>query len=233
MEINSYRKEINKSLEDGIKENIIDTSTDYLEIGLDGIMESLLSESFLENIPWFKTAYGAYKGVVAYRDLAFMRKLIIFLQVLHKDEFDSKKHEEYLISLSSDPKEKAKILNSLTEIIDKILGGEKAHYLANLFRSHINGKISWIEFIGFSECLNNLNPIALNKETAKRVAELDYKADLMKGDIDSIIPFYLSVGLGLWDGERFELTKNGRLFIKCCFGTNPQPRPCMYGVQIG
>jgi len=232
MEIYSYKKEISKSLEDGIKENIIDTSTDYLEIGLDGIMESLLSENFLESIPWVKTVHGLYKGVVAYRDLGFMRKLIIFLQALHKDEFDSEKHKEYSTALSSDPKKKAKILDSLIEIIDKILGGEKAHYLANLFRAHINGKISWIEFIGFSECLYNLNPIALNRETAKRVAELDYKADLMMGDIDSIIPFYLSVGLGLWDGNRFELTQNGRLFIKCCFETNPQPRPCMYGVQI-
>ena len=134
-----YMEEANlvKSFCDSIKDPLLDT----LEIGVD----SLIENDGLKVLPIVKyvvTAYNIFDDVKGRHNL---NKLALFLKELHNNKLSYDDVKKYKDSLKDE-----KFFNSQLEysliLLDRYLDFEKVKILSNLFISHIDGKITWIEY---------------------------------------------------------------------------------------
>ena len=130
----------------------LDTAIDISEIGLD----SLLDDSILKEVPLIKTAYGVAKTGFAIREKHMLKKTLIFIDELSKNDIYNKNYIEYKEKLKTKDKFLMKELEHILIIVDRYIELNKNKILANLYYNYIDKKIDWIQFQKLSIIVDNI-----------------------------------------------------------------------------
>lgn len=130
----------------------LDTAIDISEIGLD----SLLDDSILKEVPLIKTAYGVAKTGFAIREKHMLKKTLIFIDELSKNDISNNNYIEYKEKLKTKDKFLMKELEHVLIIVDRYIELNKNKILANLYYNYIDKKIDWIQFQELSIIVDNI-----------------------------------------------------------------------------
>lgn len=131
---------------------IEDISQDYMEIGIDSIMQ----EGIIKELPIVKTIFSGGKTLMAIRERKLMRNLYIFIKELNDGSIDEEKKKKYQNKINNNSKLAEKELERLLILLEQYIDTEKAVILAKLFKAYINEEISWKDFCEFSEIVNRI-----------------------------------------------------------------------------
>lgn len=108
-------------------------------------IDSQLPDSFLKELPLLSIVVGTFNTISNIRDRLFVKKLLMFLYELKSISED--KIVEQIISIEDDNKYKTKVGEKLLYIIDKCEDPDKASLTGTLFKTFLEKKIDYDEFI--------------------------------------------------------------------------------------
>lgn len=116
----------------------------------EALLDSVLEDGVLQNIPFFDVLYKAGKIVLDVRDKLFAKKVLKFLiELKNISQHDRLK---FIKELESNTGQKAgEVLIMLLERLDHM---EKPKIIANLFKAQIRGDILMDDFVRFSHCVD-------------------------------------------------------------------------------
>lgn len=137
---------------DTLVNNSIDVGIDFLEMGLDSILE----DSILKEIPIVKTVYAISKTGFAIREKHMLKKTIIFLQQLNSNGVGNETYENYKQRLRENDEHLYKELEHVIIYIDRIVDERKMLILANLYYNYISGNFLWDQFLEMVNIVDNL-----------------------------------------------------------------------------
>jgi hypothetical protein len=132
--------------------NFEDTAEDYIELGIDSVLE----EGLLKEVPIVKTLFSTFKFAKNIYDRNLLKNLVIFIKELNSGSLDSDKKDKYKEKLDSNQKFAEKELGRVLIILNNYIDNEKTVFLARLFRAYIIQQINWEEFCEYSEVINRL-----------------------------------------------------------------------------
>ncbi len=110
-------------------ESVVELGKEYVELGLDALLES----KALESIPFVNTLVGVYKTAGHIRDQIFTDKLVHFLNPL--SEMTESERIEMTDRLNDDDKFAGKAGASLIEIIDRMESEKKPELVASFLKA--------------------------------------------------------------------------------------------------
>ena len=140
------------ALSDSISKEATSLTTDFLEIGLDAVMD----DGILKEIPILSTAVGLYKIGHSLKERHYIKKLIAFIDALNKGVADEEKREYYKSKVKDDPKRRNKELEYILLLIDRYIQTDKAQYLAIAYLNYLDNYIQWDKFVKATEILDRL-----------------------------------------------------------------------------
>lgn len=142
---------ITKDFADSLFENG-DIGVDYLEIGIDSIVENEL----IKTIPVAKTICAIIKVSTAFHEKNLLRQTLIFLQEFNARRIDAKKLEKYKDKINSNSNAREKELGRVMLLLHRYIDDEKSKILARFFYAYVNEEISWGKFSELSDALDRL-----------------------------------------------------------------------------
>ena len=161
---------------------VIDSSdivVDYLELGIDSILES----DSLKEIPIIKTFVSVGKITKSIRERNLMKNLVIFLNELNSGNIDKEKLNNHKEELIQDCKKAEKELGRILIILEQTIDNIKSAILGKLYKAYINQELDWDLFIEFSEItnrmyINDINIISLIYNN--QLSDTSNRSDLYK-----------------------------------------------------
>ena len=120
-----------------LKTDLSGVSADYMEIGLDAILE----DGLLKDIPVVNSIILLYKTGVNIRERFLIKKLLVFLTSLSDTTT-----EERLEFIQKHEKQSAKIGEELIVLLDRLDHVNKPEYVARLFKHYLNEDINLITY---------------------------------------------------------------------------------------
>jgi len=140
---------LGKVLFDSVEnDSIIDLSIDIGDLTLDMLTEN----EGIKSIPIVGLLVKSFNAVSTVRDFLFAKKILLFL----KNTNDVSLDERIKFVKKIDSREKAKIGEQILLLLDRHETIEKSKMLAQIFKSHIEGKISKIDFDRISYSIDRL-----------------------------------------------------------------------------
>jgi hypothetical protein len=130
-------KKLDATMLDTLKTDLSGVSADYMEIGLDSILE----DGLLKDIPVVNSIISLYKTGVNIRERFLIKKLLVFLTSLSDTTI-----EDRLEFISKHEKQSAKIGEELIILLDRLDHANKPEYVAKLFKHYLNEEISLIVY---------------------------------------------------------------------------------------
>ena len=128
-------KKLDATMLDTLKTDLSGVSADYLELGLD----SILDDGLLKDIPVVNSIISLYKTGVNLRERFLIKKLLVFLTSLSDTAI-----EDRIEFIRKHEKESAKIGEELIILLDRLDHVNKPEYVAKLFKHYLNEEISLI-----------------------------------------------------------------------------------------
>lgn len=98
------------------------------------VLDTLLSNNVLKEIPVLSSVVNLFKGTIAIRDRLFAEKLKRFLDDF--DSLDEKEKQKIFDKMKSDPDESNRVGKTTLIILERISEIKKAHIIAMLFISY-------------------------------------------------------------------------------------------------
>lgn len=144
--------EIIPEFNDSLMINSTDIIGDYLELGIDSILEN----EILKEIPIFKSLLSVGKISKNIRERNCLKNLAIFINELNSGNIDSEKLRLHQEELKRNSKKAEKELGRVLIILDQTIDNIKASILGKLYKAYINQVVDWDMFIEFSEITNRL-----------------------------------------------------------------------------
>lgn len=144
--------EIIPEFNDSLIINSTDIIGDYLELGIDSILEN----EILKEIPIFKSLLSVGKISKNIRERNCLKNLAIFTNELNSGNIDAEKLRLYQEELKSNSKKAEKELGRVLIILDQTIDNIKASILGKLYKAYINQVVDWGMFVEFSEITNRL-----------------------------------------------------------------------------
>ena len=130
-------KKLDATMLDTLKTDLSGVSADYLELGLD----SILDDGLLKDIPVVNSIISLYKTGVNLRERFLIKKLLVFLTSLADTAI-----EDRIEFIRKHEKESAKIGEELIILLDRLDHVNKPEYVAKLFKHYLNEDISLIVY---------------------------------------------------------------------------------------
>lgn len=130
-----------------------DTLQEYTEMTID----SFLEDGILKDIPLINTLMGVGKAVISVRDMHFIKKTLLFVEELKKDEVSIQRLAEHRKELEKDTRKAEKELETIIVYIDRCNESDKSKLLAKIYRAFYMKYIDWEEFKCYSSIIENLN----------------------------------------------------------------------------
>lgn len=205
-----------KSFGDSLTEEVFGITGEYVELGLDALVE----DGLFKDIPIVSTAVAVYRIGKSIRERHLIAKLISFLDEINKGIADGVKREEYREKFNSNDKFRNQELEYIMILTDRYISFDKPQMLAKLYLAYLDGKIKWEEFTQYAEVIDRLLPgdIYLGKDGFKyarhksdsqqRLAALGLlQGTVPNPKVDNGTLSFSSSGLN------YELTKFGRVLI--------------------
>ena len=144
-------KSLSNALENALKDSDLQSvTTDFAETFTD----SLLNEGILRDIPILGTIIGLTKATFNLNERLLLKKLIYFLSELQ--DISVEKRLKLILSIENSEKHKIKVGEKLLYIIDKCDDHITAKYVATLFSSFLNEKITYQDFLRGSTIIQKL-----------------------------------------------------------------------------
>jgi hypothetical protein len=137
-------EEISNSLKKSIENNINSINVDLSE----NIIDNLINNDSLREIPIVKSIVSLTKIGVTVRDYFFLKKVIKFLNKI--ENIDIIKKQKFLNKIDSTPQLSKRLYESICTILDRFDNEDKAEILGNLFKSLIKEKINLNMFLRLS-----------------------------------------------------------------------------------
>lgn len=128
--------------------------TNVAEVGID----VFLDEGVLKEIPIISSVISFYKIGHSIKELAYIKKLSIFIQELNNGIADDEKRKEYISQIEADRNRSQHEIEYLLLMIDRVIQYEKSRQLAKLYLSYLNKDINWISLCQYSEVLDRMLP---------------------------------------------------------------------------
>lgn len=144
--------EIIPEFNDSLIINSTDIIGDYLELGIDSILEN----EILKEIPIFKSLLSVGKISKNIRERNCLKNLAIFINELNNGNIDAEKLRLHQEELKRNSKKAEKELGRVLIILDQTIDNIKASILGKLYKAYINQVVDWDMFIEFSEITNRL-----------------------------------------------------------------------------
>lgn len=144
--------EIIPEFNDSLIINSTDIIGDYLELGIDSILEN----EILKEIPIFKSLLSVGKISKNIRERNCLKNLAIFINELNSGNIDAEKLRLHQEELKRNSKKAEKELGRVLIILDQTIDNIKASILGKLYKAYINQVVDWDLFIEFSEITNRL-----------------------------------------------------------------------------
>ena len=144
--------EIISEFNDSLIINSTDIIGDYLELGIDSILEN----EILKEIPIFKSLLSVGKISKNIRERNCLKNLAIFINELNSGNIDAEKLRLHQEELKRNSKKAEKELGRVLIILDQTIDNIKASILGKLYKAYINQVVDWDMFIEFSEITNRL-----------------------------------------------------------------------------
>ena len=144
--------EIIPEFNDSLIINSTDIIGDYLELGIDSILEN----EILKEIPIFKSLLSVGKISRNIRERNCLKNLAIFINELNSGNIDAEKLRLHQEELKRNSKKAEKELGRILIILDQTIDNIKASILGKLYKAYINQVVDWDMFIEFSEITNRL-----------------------------------------------------------------------------
>lgn len=144
------------SLEDSFIETLEkkDITQDIIDLGDAGLREIALKTNLLEELPYFRVAYGIGKFYGAFRDHFLTKKIIRFLTQFQS--LSDTERANMFADLNGDPEERNKVGEHLLAILDKCESAEKADFWGKLFKYYSLGRMTKPELLRNTLIVNNL-----------------------------------------------------------------------------
>lgn len=154
-EINT-RSSIADDLANELLNTSIDLSIDYSEIFIDGFVNN----DALKEIPIVKTLVGIAKTGISINHLFFTKKVITFIKEFNSNTIDPENLQKFRHKVNSDTKYRNKVVEQIMIYNDRFLDLKQSQISAQLFRSYVNGFITYEEFNYLNIFLEKLHPKA-------------------------------------------------------------------------
>lgn len=145
-------KSLSIAFADSLTEESISCVSDYLEIGLDAVMD----DGILKDIPIVSTAIALYKIGSSIKERHNLKKLLVFLNELNNGILDEQKRKEYQQKFQSNEKFRNQEIEYLLVLIDRYISYDKPQLLAKLYLAYLDGIIIWEELTMYAEVVDRL-----------------------------------------------------------------------------
>lgn len=145
--MSSDNKELLPAVSDSIYAPLPDLGVDYLELGLD----SLIDNSLLKDIPIVKTIASVCKMGLGIHERNMLRQLFAFVQELNSGVISPEKLRQHKEKLENNPKQFEDELGRITIILNSQIEPLQSKVFASIYCSYLNKKIGWDKFCELAE----------------------------------------------------------------------------------
>lgn len=198
--------EVNMDELNKLTASFVDTlkNSDLQEVTVDLVetmTDSLLKEGLIRDIPIINILLGIGKTTVQIKDYLFLKKIIYFISEL--SAIPSVKRSEMITKIDSSKEYRIKVGEKLLYIIEKCADHEKSQIIARLFKSFINGIISYSEFLRASSIVERILSEDLQWFVQNDFEELELEkvGDLVNSGLFEISPISITVE-DQWDHKQ-------------------------------
>ena len=143
-----------KSLAQSLSESVECLAADIAEVTLD----SFLNEGLIKDLPIVSSAVSVFKIGYSIKELAFRRKLTIFIHELNRGIANDKERQKYINQIEEDSNKSQKLIEHILLMIDRFIQSEKSQLFAKLVLSYLKKDIDWLSFCQYSEVLDRMFP---------------------------------------------------------------------------
>ena len=168
---------LSDSLEIAIRDSSLqDTIGALAEIGLD----EAINEGLIREIPIIGTLVGMTRGVLSVRDRMFLKKIASLLQEI--DSVPASVRQKMVDAINASAAYNLKVGEKLLYIVDKCEDHEASAQVGRLFKSFLDGRISYADFLRLARAIDQLHSTDLK--------------EFMNSDWDDLSPEEGSIYLG-------------------------------------
>lgn len=176
----------------------------------------------LKSLPVVGVLVSLMKTGAAVRDYRFAKKFTRFVNQVNRGQIDKTKLEEKKRQWLEHPHERARTIEVLCSIIDRLFDERKAALLSGVFVGYLNGDINWDELVHIAFCLEQLHPIGY--EGLKELWETKGHARSyyqQRRDLPLKISVLIGNGFVSYENSTFHLNALGTKFWECAVMKNP------------
>ena len=157
------------------------------------LIDSVIEDGVLKDLPIAGTISSFIKITKSINDRNLLKQTLQFIKEFNSGSIDFDKLKSYKDSINNDRNKAEEELGRVLIILNNFIDLEKSKMLANVFRSYVNGVISWDDFCEFSEIIKNL-----------MLKDIDYIYKIYTGKLKNtsgypLYPFNRLGSLGLID----------------------------------
>lgn len=200
-----------------------DVIGDYLEIGIDSVMNNEL----LKEVPIFKSLLSVINIYGNIRERNCLKNLTIFINELNSGNIQTEKLKSHQDELRNNPKKAEKELGRILIILDQTIDNQKASYYGKLYKAYIDEIISWDLFVEFCEIndrlyIGDFKLLALiyNKSISDTTNRKDlYKIERLNSvGVIGLVPKSIRIGRSSSRQDSYiSLNETGRLYTTIIF----------------
>ncbi|PIQ68263.1 MAG: hypothetical protein COV91_05030 [Candidatus Taylorbacteria bacterium CG11_big_fil_rev_8_21_14_0_20_46_11] len=187
--------------------NFQNLGIDLAEIGID----SILNQGLLKEIPIVSTIANLSKVGANIHDRLFLKKVLSFLNQMKSVSVDKRK--EMIDKIDSSSKYRIKVGEKLLYIIDSCEDYEISELVSIVFKSYIQEKISYDDFLKVSTILSKINKSDFDWFVAERKNhsfDLDDVGDLISSGLFEL--HYEKVSVSVEDESDYDLLQEGKKY---------------------
>ena len=132
--------------------SIIDIGIDYLELGID----SVLQDGLLKDIPIVGTFIGVGKFAQNIHDRNLLKQTLIFINECNSGIISEEKKKAHREKLIQNPKLMENELGRVLVLLDKNIESIKSVFEAKFYAAYVNGTILWNDFCELCDITSRL-----------------------------------------------------------------------------
>lgn len=192
--------------------NIKDISMEYLEVGIDSIIENDL----LKELPIVKTVHSVVKVSMAIKEKFFLKKFLAFIKEFNSGSVEEKEIDMRKNAIQNNEQWIYKEIEYLVIYIENLDSIEKARVLAVLYCNYISKKINWERYSQYTEIVNRMFSYDINMLKVFYRYNQTIKNDESKGFFYDLTSYNRLIGLGLMEKEidiGQDTSKYGNVFV--------------------
>ena len=143
-------KSLSSSFGESLRETMVDSVTDYIEMGLDSVLE----DGLLKDFPIASTVVALYKIGNSFKERHNLKKLYIFINEINKGIVSEEKLFEYKQKFESNEKFRNQEIEYLLVLLDRYVNYDKPQMLAKIYLAYLDGFLTWEELTMYAEVID-------------------------------------------------------------------------------